>query len=108
MLANVLAENFSSIETIDWKLVSKFPEFSGFTVETLRVVFFSSLLPCASKRLNIDRFDLTLKQVSENAVENFQHLRVNKMVEQRQKDVIGYFENAVKELNIKDFVSILH
>ena len=82
MLANVLAENFSSIENIDWKWVSKYPEFSGFTIPLLRVEFYAKLLTSASRRLKIDKFDLTLKQISEDAEATYKHLKVNKKVEQ--------------------------
>ena len=33
MLINVLAENFDSIESIDWEWVKKVPEFSGYTAK---------------------------------------------------------------------------
>ena len=103
MLTSVLADNFNTIEEIDWKLVSKYPEFSGFTIQALKKTFFY-VLQNASRRLNIDKFDLTLKQISEDAEANYKHARVNKKTEQRQKDVIKYFEKAVNEFSIKDFV----
>ena len=107
MLTNVLAENFSSIEEIDWMLVSKYPEFSGFNEQSLRTAFYTTVLPNASRRLKIDKFDLTLKQISKDAEvfykQTYNNTR-NKKLEQRKRDVIEYFENAVKELNIKDFV----
>ena len=104
MLANVLAENFSSIEEIDWNLVSKYPEFSGFTVPLLRVEFYAKILPSASRRLKIDKFNLTLKQISEDAEATYKHARVNSKVEQRKRDIIEYFEKTVKDFDIKDFV----
>ena len=84
--------------------MSKYPEFSGFTVPLLKRELFSKLLPGASRRLKIDKFDLTLKQISEDAEATYKHLKVNKKVEQRKRDVIEYFEKLVKDFDIKDFI----
>ena len=104
MLANVIAENFDSIENIDWKMLTKYPEFSGNTETSLRAIFFSILLPHAARRMKIDQSDLTLRQIAEAAEAHYQHPTIFKNIEQRKKEVIEYFESAVNRMNIKDFV----
>ena len=104
MLAKLLADNFDSIAEIDWKSIAKYPEFAGYTEASLRTFFFSSLSQKAARRLNIDTFDITLKQIAEDAEANYNHPRIIKKTEQRKRDIIEYFENAVNRVNIKDFV----
>ena len=72
MLANVIADNFDSRDNIDREMLTKYPEFSGHTETSLRYVFFN-LLPLASRRLKVDKFDLTLRQIAEDAEANYQH-----------------------------------
>ena len=106
MLANVIADNFDSMDNIDWKMLLKYPEFSGNTETSLRTVFFSNLLKNAAKRMKVDQFDLTLRQIAEDAEAHYQHPTIFKHIEQRKKEVIEYFESAVNRMNIKDFVFI--
>ena len=103
MLANVIADNFDSRDNIDWEMITKYPEFSGNTETSLRSVFFN-LLPLASRRMRVDKFYLTLRQIAEDAEANYLHPKIFKHIEQRKKDVIEYFESAVNRMNIKDYV----
>merc|ERR1712062_354658 len=96
MLANVIADNFNSIDEIDWKMLSKYPEFAGHTDKTL-VKAFSGFLHNASRSLKIDKFDLTFKQVATFVEAKYTNPKVDKIKEKRKKDIIEYFENAVKE-----------
>ena len=106
MLANVIAENFDSIENIDWKMLTKYPEFSGNTEISLRTIYFSNLIPNAARRMKVDKFLITFRQIAEDAEANYQHATIFKNIEQRKKEVIEYFDSAVNRMNIKDFVYI--
>ena len=44
MLANVLADNFENIVSVDWNLVKSFDEFSGHTIRSLKRIFFGNIL----------------------------------------------------------------
>ena len=100
MLARVLADNFSSISSIEWGRVLHHREFSGHTDKTLRTVFYSMILPNAARRLGIGKFELTLEQIAGDAEANYKGSTVSKRVERRQREVLEYFENAVKLLKI--------
>ena len=104
MLARVLADEFDSIEKIDWRMLTKYPEFSGHTDKSLRTVFYSVILPNAARRLKIDKFDLSLSQISEDAETNYRHPRIIKRVEQRKRDIVEYFESSVENLKIENFL----
>ena len=92
MLANILADNFHSIPEIDWRFVINYPEFSGHTDKSLRTVFYAHILPNAARRLRIEKFDLTLKQIAGDAEKNYVSSKIPKKVERRQKEIIEYFE----------------
>ena len=100
MLARVLADNFSSISSIEWSRVLHHREFSGHTDKTLRTVFYSMILPNAARRLGIGKFELSLEQIAGDAEANYKGSTVSKRVERRQREVLEYFENAVKLLKI--------
>merc|ERR1712079_599282 len=70
MLARVLADNFSSISSIEWGRVLHHREFSGHTDKTLRTVFYSMILPNAARRLGIGKFELSLEQIAGDAEAN--------------------------------------
>ena len=103
MLAKVLADNFKSLKTVDWDFVLKYPEFSGHTANSLR-----SALSCLEKvlhrKLGVKRSDLSLKQISEFAQENYKPRKVSKKTEKRQQELIAYFEKNVKQNNITNFI----
>jgi len=100
MLINVLAENFDSIQSIDWDWVRKIPEFSGYTSNGLKRLFTQKIhhrIPL----LDTDRSEITLNQLAEAAKDyKFSNL-VNKVVLERQNKVIEYFEKNVEMENIK-------
>ena len=104
MLANVIAENYETMGDIEWKDLLKYQEFSGHSDSSLRTVFYAHILPGAVKRLNIDKFDLTLKEIAGDAESNYKSTEVSKKVERRQKDIINYFETKIKQYNLKDFL----
>ena len=104
MLANVLADNFESVDSIDWKIVMSFPEFSGFTESILSFIFSSKILSNASRRLGVKRSDLSLKEIAIDAEAYYKDKTVkNKRVETRQYEVIDYFEKAIKKFKISNF-----
>ena len=103
MLAKVLADNFESIKTVDWASVLEYPEFSGHTAKSLRKAF-NCLESILHKKLNVKISDLSLKQISVFAQENYKPRKLSKKTEKRQQELIAYFENFVKENNITNFI----
>ena len=106
MLANCLADNFKDIDSIDWDFVSKFSEFQGHTIISLKRVFFLMFLQCAS-HLNTDKTQVSLKLLAEYANVTFGAGKARKLlakVKIRQMKVIEYFESQVKKFGIKDFL----
>ena len=95
MLANILADNFDSVSSIDWEQVSHYKEFSGHTERSLRHLFFSNITKSASKHLNVVKSQLTLRQVAEFAEVFYREDKVRKVsknVQTRQIQIIEYFE----------------
>ena len=103
MLANVLAENFESLETVDWASVLQYPEFSGHTARSLRIAFnhLEKNLCCQTKA---KPNDYTLKQIAVFANEKYKPRKLFKRDEKRQNELIQYFEKMVKEKNITNFI----
>ena len=95
MLINVLAENFDSIKDIDWDWVKKVPEFSGYTSNGLKRVFFTKIIHHIARQLEVERTEMTLAKLSE-AAKDFKFSNVNKSVLERQKQVVDYFEMHMK------------
>ena len=58
-LANVLADNFESLESVSWASLLEYPEFSGHTAKSLRVAF-AQLEKTLSRRNNKKAKDFTL------------------------------------------------
>ena len=95
MLINVLALNFDSIKDIDWDWVKKVPEFSGYTSNGLKRVFFTKIIHHIARQLEVERTEMILAKLSE-AAKDFKFSNVNKSVLERQKQVVDYFEMHVK------------
>ena len=95
MLINVLADNFDSIQSIDWDWVKKVPEFSGYTANGLKRVFFTKIIHHIARQLEVERTEMTLKKLSE-AAKDFKFSNVNESVIARQKQIVDYFELQVK------------
>ena len=104
MLANVIADKFESYDTIDWNLLTRLPEFAGFTEDILCWIFSSKIVSNVSRRLKMKRSQLTLKQIANDAEDYYKNKKILKRVEKRQQQVINYFEKSVQKLKIKDFV----
>ena len=104
MLINVLANNFDSIQSIDWDWVKKVPEFSGYTANGLKKVFFAKIITNIARQLEVERTEMTLKKLSE-AAKDFKFSDVNKSVIARQKQIVDYFELQVK-MNKVDFAEL--
>merc|ERR1712126_70539 len=90
MLANYLADHFQDIDSIDWPSVAANKEFSGHTEGSLRNVFKSGLLSHTRKNIKAEGSVLTLKDVAE--VANSIRRRNNRVKEERQLEVIQYYE----------------
>jgi len=93
MLINVLAENFDSIKDIDWDWVKKVPQFSGYTSNGLKRVFFTKIIHHIARQLEVERTEMTLDKLSE-AAKDFKFSNVNKSVLARQKQVVDYFDKV--------------
>ena len=107
MLANVVADNFENIDSIDWNFVISFKEFSAYTILSIKSQFFSVILRTARRLNNGEKTDLTLRDIATFAStayskENAKKISASILV--RQREVIEYFEKKVKELGIKDFL----
>ena len=95
MLINILAENFDSIESIDWNWVKMIPEFSGYTLNGLKRVFFTKIIHHIARHLEMGRTEMTLQKLAE-AAKDFKFSNVNKSVIARQRKIVDYFEEHVK------------
>ena len=61
-----MEDNFDNVESIDWALVAKRPEFVGHTQGSLRSLF-SSMCNILKRKLNLDITEITLKHIAEYA-----------------------------------------
>ena len=107
MLANVVADNFENIDSIDWNFVMSFKEFSGHTLHSIRYQFYVVILRAALVKSKGDKNDLTLREIASFASSAYSKENAKKIpatTKSRQREVIEYFEKKVKELGIKDFV----
>ena len=102
MLANMVANNFESERSIDWDYVLTFPEFSGHTGDSLRHLL-NTIHKNASERLKVSRHDLSLKQIAKFSDE-YKPRKLSKREQERQEQLIEYFEKLVKLNNIDNFV----
>ena len=107
MLANVVADNFENIDSIDWNFVKSFKEFSGHTLVSIRNTFFKNIYETAKRHSKDDKTKLTLKEIAEDAAVTYCQENARKIpvsILKRQTEVIEYFEKKVNELGIKDFL----
>ena len=100
MLANVIADNFDSISSVNWSFVSSFPEFSGYTEKSLRSLYGNQVIRVVEDSTGTQRSKLSLKEIATVAMEKFKNSKIRKTVIKRQTEVIKYFENCVKKNNI--------
>ena len=103
LLANYLADNFKSIDDINWQDVLKTKEFSGHSEFSLRKLFWNSLVRNASSKLSLTRFEISLKQIAQFAScqSKQQQKKPPKKFEQRQKFIIDYVEKACDKTGIR-------
>ena len=104
MLANFLADNFSSIPSIDWPTVVSRPEFRGHSEFSLRKIFWSTLVRTAATDLGVSRTQLSLQQVAQSGLKK---TRLVKKVKKRQLDLIDYFQYACNVKGICDYMTLL-
>ena len=100
MLANVIAENFDSISSVNWGFVSSFPEFSGYTEKSLRSLYGNQVIRFVENITGIQRTKLSLKEIATVSEEKFENIKIRKRTIKRQAEVIKYFENCVEKKNI--------
>lgn len=107
MLSNILADNFQTIDSIDWEFVKTFSEFKGHTVKSLKCLFYDTLLRWTAERLKVDKTELSLKQIAEDAKVSYNKENARQIPEKtkiRQMKVVNHFESQVKKFDIKDFL----
>jgi len=101
MLANSIAERFDTIESIEWDSLSTLKEFSSHTAASLQMIFRTLLVTSASRHLEVDPTELTLKQITDDTKDTCKSSKVRESVKKRQLEIIEYFENIVNKNNIK-------
>ena len=101
MLANSIAERFDTIESIEWDSLSTLKEFSSHTAASLQMLFRTLLVTSASRHLEVDPTELTLKQITDDTKDTCKSSKVRESVKKRQLEIIEYFENTVNKNNIK-------
>ena len=102
MLANAVADNFESLQAVDWNFLTNIPEFLGHTEDSLRKQYNNIYKICVKRfpyepRPSVQRIKTFVK-------ENYKFKNVSKIVETRQQELIEYFEEQVRIHNIKDFL----
>ena len=106
MLANYLAENYSSYDDVDWEKLSQMTDFKGHSSLSLRRLV-SQFRIHAIKKYNISPREISLKDISKycNEVygEGFKN-RGNARTKEKQDRVIECFEKKVAEMGITDFL----
>ncbi len=100
MLANVIADNFDSISSVNWGYVSSFPEFSGYTEKSLRALYGNQVIRLVEDSTGVGRTKLSLKEIASVAEEKFKNIKIRKGIIKRQTEVINYFEKCVEENNL--------
>jgi len=95
MLVSVLVKNFDSIKSIDWNYVLQIKEFSGHTESSIKRVFFTKIVHQLARHLGVDRTKMTLQQIAA-ASSDFKFSDPNRKKQQRQNEIIDYFEKLVE------------
>ena len=101
MLANSIAERFDTIESVDWDSLSTLKEFSSHTAASLQMIFRTLLVTSASRHLEVDPTELTLKQITDDVKDTCKSSKVRESVKKRQLKIIEYFENIVNKNDLK-------
>ena len=92
MLINFLADHFESQTSIDWDVVLKQPEFAGKTDSHIKKTYYG-LLYKTSKELDINKNDVSLKQLAKHVLNQDLSKPLSEKRRRRQLDMIEYFEN---------------
>ena len=104
MLANYLADAFTHVNEIDWVVVAQSPEFAGYTVTSLKYVFFTFLFNHTKYDLGVSGENVSLKDVSDVTNRRYKENPVKKVREStllRQRQVIRHFENFIQTTGIQ-------
>ena len=104
MLVNFLADNFTSLEEIDWKRVLILPEFVGHTTASVKLIFHWTILHRLSKYLGVNRTEVTLQQLAE-AVKTYPFFKpLSDKSKENQNKMIEYFEKLVDINGVRNFL----
>ena len=108
MLANVIADNFEDIDSIDWNwILRSFNEFAGHTLASIRRTFYNNIYKSTIMHSKDDKTKVTLKDIAKDAAVTYSNENARKISDStlaRQREVIEHFEKKTKELGIKDFL----
>ena len=104
MLVNFLADNFASLDEIEWKRVLDLPEFVGHTIASVKIIFHSTIIDRLSTYLGIKRTEVTLQQLAE-AAKTYPHFKqLSDKSKEKQNKIIEYFEKLVATHDVRNFL----
>ena len=104
MLANYLADNFELVDGVDWPVVAHSPEFAGYTVTSLKYVFFTFLFKHTKEELGASGEDVTLKDIADvtnNRYKDNFGRKIRDKTSIRQKEIINFFEDHVQKRGLE-------
>ena len=106
MLANYLAENFESTESIDWATVREQSEFAGCSEIMIKKIY-HRLIYKTSKELSIDKLEVKPQQIVHHinrrgTVHKF--YKISDKLRRRQIEIIEYFEKCCQMNNIESVI----
>ena len=85
-------------------MVARSPEFAGYTVTSLKYVFFTFLFKHAKEELGVSGADITLRDVADVTNKRYKENRFKKVSENkqlRQRQMIKHFENYIETTGIQ-------
>ena len=108
MLANFVSENYTKFSEIHWADIASRVEFAGHTDRSLRNIYCMVLMKRARMKLGVQSCKVTLEQVTyfceELYGEGGKGGRLGSSKKQRQKEVIAFFKDKVKEAGLVNFL----
>jgi len=97
MLVDIIHRNYDSVIGIDWEFVSSHKEFSGYTIEGLKDLFYD-INSKAAKSLKKSSYELSFDEIANFGEEYFKKkFKAQPTLEKRKMDCIEYFELKLRE-----------
>jgi len=106
VLSEYIADNYTNFSDINWAHVAANQEFVGHIGNSLRQLYLSHLKRPTQLKLSLDLSEVTVGHIAEYCrnVYGDGKGRPNRVKEERQRQVIDFFQAKVEELGIRDFV----